>query len=86
MIKTPVSCELIVNQGKLTIVDTDILDADGKLIAIGGPLSNEIVKRINLHDELVDKLKDVVLFVIMPSKQQLEIMKLLDKCKDTPRS
>jgi ABC-type phosphate transport system auxiliary subunit len=86
MIKTPVSCELIVNQGKLTIVDTDILDADGKLIAIGGPLSNEIVKRINLHDELVDKLKDVVLFVITSSKQQLEIMKLLDKCKDTPRS
>lgn len=86
MIKTPVSCELIVNQGKLTIVDTNILDADGKLIAIGGPLSNEIVKRINLHDELVDKLKDVVLFVIMSSKQQLEIMKLLDKCKDTSRS
>ena len=85
MIKTPVSYD----ESEL-IYYPQIHDADGDYLfeAIDTDTAKEIVKRINMHDELVKSLRDMIEIVGSNFCQNVEIKRkykiareLLERCK-----
>lgn len=95
MINTPVHVSTELDDDDNQIYTTEIFDADGDFICESAhiDLTDEILKRINLHDELVASLSEVNEFVKWyynkngqrPPKAlheiATEIDSLLEKCK-----
>ena len=90
MIKTPVSYD----ESEL-IYYPQIHDADGDYLfeAMDTDTAKEIVKRINMHDELVDELEQIKIFLdeihVMPVNwitkegvyRRAVVCELLERCK-----
>ena len=62
MINTPVHVSTELDDDDNQIYTTEIFDADGDFICESAhiDLTDEILKRINLHDELVKSLREMV--------------------------
>ena len=59
-----------------------IVESDGAAIcdAVTTELCDEIAKRINMHDDLVEALKHIQCLVLLPKDIADNVNKLLEKC------
>ena len=89
MIKTPVHVSTELDDDDNQIYTTEIFDADGDFICQSAhiDLTDEILKRINMHDELVMAVKTLLPVLEMFSFSDsdytniVHLKKLLEKCK-----
>lgn len=82
MIKMPVHAATELDDEDDITYTGEIYDDNGNSICIAElDLVDEIVKRINLHDELVAALKHVNDIMMLPENIEIEIDSLLEKCK-----
>jgi hypothetical protein len=89
MINTPVHVSTELDDDDNQIYTTEIFDADGDFICQSAhiDLTDEILKRINMHDELVMAVKTLLPVLEMFSFSDsdytniVHLKKLLEKCK-----
>ena len=89
MINTPVHVSTELDDDDNQIYTTEIFDADGDFICESAhiDLTDEILKRINMHDELVMAVKTLLPVLEMFSFSDsdytniVHLKKLLEKCK-----